>query len=237
MTCTRFPLARLAGKNRQQQGYALLMVVFMATALLILAMMVAPNVLTYGKREKEKEMIWRGKQYVRGIKLHYRKLGRFPTSLDDLTKPKIGSIRFMRKPYKDPMNKEDGSWRIIYVVPAASGMGTAGITGAPVSADTGGAPAGSAIPMGDTPVIIGGNIIGVGSKINMSSVKIYEKATNYRLFEFIWDPSKDVNLPGILPAGVQNPLQNTPGTQVPNPASPQQNPQQPQQPQNPQQQQ
>ena len=47
-------------------------------------------------------MIWRGRQYVRGIKLYYRKTGRFPTSMDDLTKPKLGSLRFMRQAYKDP---------------------------------------------------------------------------------------------------------------------------------------
>jgi len=39
--------------------------------------------------------------------------------------------------------------------------------------------------------IIGGNIIGVGSKVNERSIRVYEKAKNYRLFEFILDPSKD----------------------------------------------
>src|SRR5690348_4086689 len=105
-------------------GYVLLLVVFMATALLVAAMMVAPNILTEGKREKEKEMIWRGKQYARSVKLYYRKMGRFPTSLDDLTKPKVGSLRFLRQPYKDPMNKEDGSWRLIYVGPAGQLIGS-----------------------------------------------------------------------------------------------------------------
>jgi len=38
---------------------------------------------------------------------------------------------------------------------------------------------------------MGGNIIGVGSKINKKSIMVYDKAKNYRLFEFIWDPSKD----------------------------------------------
>ena len=60
-------------------------------------------------------MIWRGKQYVHAIKLYYRKNGRFPTTIDDLTKPKNGSLRYLRQEYKDPMNKEDGKWRLIYV--------------------------------------------------------------------------------------------------------------------------
>jgi hypothetical protein len=263
--------------------------IFLVTMLLIATTVVAPNILTEGKREKEKEMIWRGKQYTRGIKLYYRKLGRFPTSLDDLTKPKVGSLRFMRQAYKDPMNKEDGAWRLIYVGPAGQLIGSlkppqqnlqlpqAGAIGTPASAMNGPAPAqqgalgqqgiaggilqgaavsgvtppatagtpvsadqgnsgsnASAIPLGDTPTIVGGNIIGVGSKVNKSSVIVYDKAKNYRLFEFIWDPSKDglaAGQPGLQtgtglgqPAG-QNPLgqqpgQN-PGNAPPNPAQPQ----------------
>jgi hypothetical protein len=311
-------------------GYVLLLVVFMATAMLVVAIMVAPNILTEGKREKEKEMIWRGKQYARGVKLYYRKMGRFPTSIDDLTKPKMGSLRFMRQAYKDPMNTKDGSWRLIYVGPAGqligslkppqanllfgqpAGMGTPagalaapgapgqpgafgqsntfgqpsafgqtgafgqvgqpgtpqagataginpanptnaanpanplGVTGAPASTDQSTDPNAQPIPTGDTPTIMGGNIIGVGSKINQKSVVVYEKAKNYRLFEFIWDPSRDTfgigqpgmqtgtgQAPGLIPLTPQTPGQNPMNPQQPgmNPLSPQQpqNPQQPQQ--------
>jgi hypothetical protein len=281
--------------NRIERGYALLMVVFLVTLLLISAIAIAPNILTEGKREKEKEMIWRGKQYARGVKLYYRKMGRFPTSLDDLTKPKVGSLRFMRQAYKDPMNQEDGTWRFIYVgaagqligslkppqnlqlpqstVPGApanptggtgappqpgmngqpgqtgnqpggspTGTNSPGTTGTPVSADQG--DAGSNPQQGsssDTTTIIGGNIIGVGSKVNKRSIIVYEKAKNYRLFEFIWDPSKDnmgVGQPGMQTGtGLgQNPVQTPFGQQPPgqNPNNPPQNPQQP--PQNPPQQ-
>ena len=283
--------------RRGERGYALLLIVFLATLLLLSTMVVTPNILTEGRREKEKEMIWRGRQYTRGIKLYYRKMGRFPTSFDDLTKPKIGSLRFMRQAYKDPMNKEDGSWRLIYVgaagqligslkprpnlqLPQAGGTGTpanavsgssaAGQSGAsgqplgqpnaggqpgqggtqpagstsgtnppattgnPVSADQGDAP----IPTGDTPTIMGGNIIGVGGKINKSSIIVYDKSKNYRLFEFIWDPSKDtfgVGQPGLQTGtGLGQPL-GQPGQNPTNtPQNPPQNPQPP--PQNPQQQ-
>ena len=323
MNASRMRVAMRPRLRRKQQGYGLLLVVFMTTTLLILAMMVAPSILTGGKREKEKEMIWRGKQYTRGIKLYYRKFGRFPTSLDDLIKPKVGSLRFIRQAYKDPMNAKDGSWRLIYVGPAgnligslkppqqnlkfgtpqgigtpvsslaapgapsspsqaglfglgqsgglqgtqgsgfgastnqpgtqqpggpgtpgAAGTGTnpTGITGAPVSADQGTPLGTDNIPMGDTPEIVGGNIIGVGSKINKPSVIVYEKAKNYRLFEFIWDPSKDtfgVGQPGLqtgtglgqIPG--TNPIGQPVTPQQQNPANPQQNPQQ----QNPPQQQ
>jgi type II secretory pathway pseudopilin PulG len=280
-------LIRMARK-RSECGYALLVVIFLVTILLISATVVAPNILTEGKREKEKEMIWRGKQYTRGVKLYYRKMGRFPTNLDDLTKPKVGSLRFMRQAYKDPMNKEDGTWRYIYVGPAGQLIGSlkpaqqnlqlpqAGAIGTPASAlngpnvpgqqgpgatQPGGAqPAGTTpvtsnppaatgtpvsadqgspgsnpqvIPSGDTPTIVGGNIIGVGSKVNKSSIIVYDKAKNYRLFEFIWDPSKDnigAGQPGMQTGTglVSQPLGQQP---VQNPISPQQNPtQNPQQP-------
>src|SRR3989441_9525906 len=114
---------RTAGK-RGERGYALLVVIFLVTLLLVSTMVVAPNILTEGRRQKETEMIWRGKQYARGVKLYYRKIGRFPTSLDDLTKPKIGNLRFMRQAYKDPMNKDDGSWRLIYVGAAGQLIGS-----------------------------------------------------------------------------------------------------------------
>ena len=335
-----------------EEGYALMMVVFFTLLLLLATMAAAPRVLLEGKREKEKEMIWRGHQYVRGVKLYYRKMGRFPTSIDDLTKPKTGSLRFMRQAYKDPMNAEDGTWRLIYVGPAGqligslkppqslqlpktgAGLGTSastvatnstgqpggssafgsssgfgssgsfansgatagGASGAasptggggsttqpgaqqngdasnaqvgtpsggqpgqpaatssdgsqPASADASGAASSDAmstpqsiVPTSTAP-IIGGNIIGVGSKVSAPSVIIYEKAKNYHLFEFIWDPSKDLTIAGQPPlqtgtglgqnigtnpgafgqpgATAPNPSQATPGTTpgTPSPAAP-----------------
>src|SRR5271155_1343870 len=113
-----------ARRRRAQRGYALLLIMFSLALLAATAMTVAPNILTEGRREKEQEMIWRGKQYTRAVRLYNAKLGHFPTSLDDLTKPKTGSIHFMRQAYKDPMNKEDGSWRLIYVGPSGQLIGS-----------------------------------------------------------------------------------------------------------------
>jgi hypothetical protein len=88
-------------------------------------------------------------------------------------------------------------------------------------------------PGSDTSTIIGGNIIGVGSKINKHSVMVYDKAKNYRLFEFIWDPSKDnvgVGQPGMqtgkgLGENRESPAKPFFGQQpVQNPTNPPQNP-------------
>jgi hypothetical protein len=297
-------------RGKRQDGYAIMLVLCMATLMLIATMAVAPNILNQGRREREAEMVWRGKQYVRAIKMYYRKTGKFPTSLEDLTKPKIGNIRFMRQAYKDPMNSKDGEWRLIYVGPAGQLIGSLkpqralrltglggfqnmtapniGGTGLPggqqplgqslgqafgqaanqiignsagmtpggvqtpqsqlggVSADTTEPGSASSTDPSDTDTaenaallnseprtVMGGNIIGVGSRINHRSLLVYDKAKNYRQFEFIWDPSKDTMVvgsappAGATPAG-QQPQQTPfgqPGSTSPNsPANPSQIP-------------
>ena len=112
-----------------QRGYALVLVVFLLALVVISLATVTPNILVNGRRVKEEEMIWRGKHYVRGIRLfvrYYQMHGgqaKFPTSMDDLTKNKVG-IRFMRQAYKDPVNSVDGSWRFIYVGPNGQLIGS-----------------------------------------------------------------------------------------------------------------
>jgi hypothetical protein len=90
------------------------MVIFLVALVMVALASAIPDVMQQGRREKEAEMIYRGKQYERGIKLYYKKMGKYPQTLDDITKEQNG-IHFMRKAYKDPMNPEDGSWRLIYV--------------------------------------------------------------------------------------------------------------------------
>lgn len=108
----------------RRRGYALLFVLFLTALVLIAAATAALNIYTEGQREKDKMMIWRGEQYERAIGLYYRKYGRFPTSIDDLLKEQNGNVRFLREAYKEPMNKTDGSWRLIYVTPAGQLIGS-----------------------------------------------------------------------------------------------------------------
>ena len=98
---------RIRQKNAGQEGYALVLVVFMLALAVIALATVNKNVLIDGRREKEQEMVWRGKQYVRGVRLfvrYYQMHGgqtKFPTSMDDLVKNKVG-IRFMRSKKRFP---------------------------------------------------------------------------------------------------------------------------------------
>jgi hypothetical protein len=114
---------RVQRARGQEQGYALLMVIFLVGLMLAASAVVVPDILTQGKRQKEDLMIWRGEQYERGVKLYFKKKGKYPTQLDDITKDQDG-IRFMRQVYKDPMNTEDGSWRLIYVTAAGQLIGS-----------------------------------------------------------------------------------------------------------------
>jgi type II secretory pathway pseudopilin PulG len=241
-------------RNREA-GYTLMMVVFMVASVLVLASAVVPNLLTQGRRERETELAWRGRQYARAIGLYYTKLGRYPSKIDDLTKQTNG-VRFLRQAYSDPMNKEDGSWRFIYVGPNGQLIGslkktsllqsvlsTATLPGTlnPQNAgqnsnangpggangqfslgtgvSAGGAtnsPAGlngqssnnalSANPLESQPqplsgTVIGGSIIGVGSKMKEPSLRVYDGGDRYELWEFIWNPMQQVAVPGQAPAG------------------------------------
>jgi type II secretory pathway pseudopilin PulG len=109
--------------RRAQRGYALLSIIVLGAILIVTAAAALPNIFTQGTREQEAEMIWRGKQYARAVKLFYRKNGRFPASLDELIK-KQGNLRYLRKEYKDPFNREDGKWRLIYVLPNGQLVGS-----------------------------------------------------------------------------------------------------------------
>lgn len=110
--------------SRNSEGFALLFVLFLVALVLIGASTAVLSQLTEGRREREADMIWRGKQYERAIARYYRKFGRFPTSVDDLVKVQNGEERFLREAYKNPMNTEDGSWRFIYVTPSGQLIGS-----------------------------------------------------------------------------------------------------------------
>src|SRR5580698_5493145 len=103
--------------KRGERGYALLMVIFLVATLMVFAVAGSISVKTEGQREKEDELAWRGNQYVRAIRFFYKKNGRFPKTMDELTAYHTDQPNFIRKAYKDPMNKADGTWRLIYVLP------------------------------------------------------------------------------------------------------------------------
>lgn len=95
-----------------EEGFLLLAMVFAVAVILIFLAVAAPSVANDLKHERELETIHRGNQYVRAIRLYYRKFGSYPTSVDALVKS--NNIRFLREKYLDPMTGKD-DWRIIHV--------------------------------------------------------------------------------------------------------------------------
>jgi type II secretory pathway pseudopilin PulG len=93
----------------------MLMALAMVAMMIIASTVVMTNMRTQAKRARERQMVWRGKQYVTAIKRFYRRSGRYPQDLDDLQKG-VANIHFLRQAaLKDPMNTdEDGKWRFIY---------------------------------------------------------------------------------------------------------------------------
>ncbi len=230
------------------------MVCFLAALMVIGTAAAVPSILTEGRRAKEAEMIWRGEQYARAVRLFYRKHGRFPQSFEDLTEAK-GQIRFLRKAYAEPMNRKDGSWRLIYVGPngeligsvkamnifqraGAAAPGGASLFGQPPrprSDDRAGSeqrPPDAGQPRPEIPStpppsvakapgiegrVFGGNIIGVASKMEQRSIRVYKGATTYKEWEFIWDPTADGMIVGPAGARPQTPPGKAPPAETPRP--------------------
>jgi type II secretory pathway pseudopilin PulG len=115
--CSSFP-------RSGEAGYAVLLAIFLVASMLLLAAAAAPNVLMQGRRLREQEAIWRGNQYVRAIRLYYQKNGKYPSSLEDLTKANAAGVHFLRKSYREPMNSADGNWRLIYVTASGQLVGS-----------------------------------------------------------------------------------------------------------------
>jgi len=83
-----------------------MLVILLMLALLAIALVeAAPSVAVQVRREQEEELIHRGNQYVRAIRLFYRKFGRYPTSLDELKD--TNHLHFLRREYKDPVTGKE----------------------------------------------------------------------------------------------------------------------------------
>jgi len=113
-------------------GFTLVGVVVAMAIIVILLAAVGPTVATIIERDREKELIFRGKQYARAVIAFQKRYGRFPNELKELSKLKPRSIR---KLWKDPMCDCD-DWQVI-------------IAGSP-----------EAVPMGQAPPPQGGSGLG-----------------------------------------------------------------------------
>jgi type II secretory pathway pseudopilin PulG len=97
--------------SSNQRGYILLSVMLLMTLMLIALTIEAPRIAQQIRREKEEELIHRGNEYKAAIKKFFRKMGRYPASLEELTT--TNNTRFLRKRYVDPFTGKD-DWRVLH---------------------------------------------------------------------------------------------------------------------------
>lgn len=99
-------------KNRKnEEGHVLLVLMVFSTLLIISLGAAIPSTLQMGQREREEELLFRGKQYIQAIKLFFDQFGRYPTTVKELII--TDNMRFLRQAYKDPMT-QNGKWRFIH---------------------------------------------------------------------------------------------------------------------------
>lgn len=224
----------------KQAGYILIGILLMLALLIIAIAAVAPRQATQIRRDREEEAIHRGREYAKAVTRFYRKFGRYPARIEELEN--TNNMRFLRKRYKDPISGED--FRILHYgeqksVPkglfgqpfgSAGGMAGGGLPAAVIGNAMGGGnrPSGQATGgvglnlgsnIGSGPTFGGGPIIGVAGVKDQTSLKEWNGKTNYKDWEFYYDPRFDVQgqQPGLLPGGIPQPVGSPLNPQQPSP--------------------
>ena len=108
---------------RKYDSGAILIVIMIGVAIAMIGLGVAAQAWsTTWRRDSEEELIFRGTQYVNAI-LAYQKEhgGQYPIRLEDLYKPGPRRLRYIRKLFKDPVNR-DGKWGLLYLMPGGRGI-------------------------------------------------------------------------------------------------------------------
>jgi type II secretory pathway pseudopilin PulG len=96
-----------------EQGFMLVGLIVAIFLILLALSVAAPKVAQELRREREVEAIHRGDQYVRAVRLYYRKMNHtYPGNMEQLEKS--NNIRFLRQQYVDPMTGK-ADWRLIHV--------------------------------------------------------------------------------------------------------------------------
>jgi type II secretory pathway pseudopilin PulG len=202
-----------------------MVVLLVALAIMGVALSVAlPVWRTVVQREREEELVFRGRQYARAIGLFQRRFANaYPPSLDVLVEQK-----FLRKKFKDPMT-EDGAFQVLYqgsALAVSGGRGTqAGATGRQMGGGSSASGAGAGSAAGgrqggfSTTTATGGRggagpqggVIGVASKSTDSSIRIFNGRSQYNEWVFIWQPTAapgrggGANQPGGRGGGASQP--------------------------------
>jgi len=180
--------SKLKTQNSNEAGYTLAAFV-MVIAIMAIMMAAAVEIVSFqAQREKEAELIFRGQQYVEGIRLYQKKYGRYPMRMKELWEadPKV-----LRQKWTDPITGSD-KWGVIFQGQEGRELTPPGRGGGPRPTPT------------RTPVFERqredegekvGPIIGVHSLSTETSIKVYEGRTQYDLWKFTLKEERPQGLP------------------------------------------
>jgi hypothetical protein len=119
MAPTRRAAPQPPASRRGERGYILALLLGLCAVMGILLMKGIPAVNTEVQREMEDELVFRGEQVARAIRVYQAKTGGYPSSLEDLNRVRPRLLREVA--LRDPMNPS-GEWdRVFAVQPGASG--------------------------------------------------------------------------------------------------------------------
>ena len=105
-------MTAVAESGGGDDGFLLLGALVMIFLVLLALSVAAPRIAKSLKREKEVESARRANQYVRGIRMYYKKFGHYPSSVEQLEK--TNNQRFLRQQYVDPLTGK-ADWRLIHM--------------------------------------------------------------------------------------------------------------------------
>ena len=167
--------SKLETRNPVAAGYTLVAVVIGIAILTILTAAVAPAVSVIMQRDREEELIFRGRQYARGIALFQKRYGRYPNSLKEMYENRPRTIR---KLWKEPICGCDDWYLITQGVPATGNdqSRTYPLPAAPQPTPGFGSP-GAAKNVGP--------IIGVRSRIKKNALREWRGQKSYDRWSFV----------------------------------------------------
>jgi type II secretory pathway pseudopilin PulG len=213
---SRSPLPCSLGKRARhfrkgEKGYMLAVLAVFTSVLLVTLSEAAINWQRAIQREREEELIFRGKQFMRAIELWQRKFpNTYPTTIDALLS--TNNTRFLRKKWKDPITNTD-DWRLIKLnadgsisgatvtpgtsplgpstlgTPSASASGrrqTTGTTASPASRQQPTSRQSGSGQSAFSPIL--GGIVGIASKSEKEALKAYNGRTKYSEWDFVYVP-------------------------------------------------
>ena len=168
-------LLKTRNKYLQEEGYSMASLLVVLSVLSVMLGFLLPVWGTVVKRERETELIFRGEQYARAIGLYQRKYANaYPKNIDALL-----NERFLRKEYIDPMTS-DGQFELIFEGELTQSNSNNGpLQVGFMSRD---------LSLGFDEESIG--IIGVVSRSNKESLRVYKDKSHYNEWLFVWQNSE-----------------------------------------------